>query len=170
MVWEYIRKAVNRLYGHFIKRPMQAFNVERRTEKLLDSQVKRVAPRHPHTQEKFDSIAKANPDIKKELEEKREDLLTRLKTIKITSDEKSEEETDKSKLPKQRSPPEELIYGIKEPENIPVGKLSLRQIIDILSVSHNNPAEFTIENASKHYKVDEEKLKSMLSYFHIFRV
>jgi hypothetical protein len=49
--------AIKRLYGFYLVRPLQRFNVDNKAEKLLDKQIPRSAPRHKGTDIIFKQIS-----------------------------------------------------------------------------------------------------------------
>lgn len=63
-------------------------------------------------------------------------------------------------------------YGYKETDasKIPVGRISLRQAIEFISKSQQNPTEYTPEIIATEYKLDIEIVKNILENFKMFEV
>ena len=53
----------SKLRGSLVTRPMQRFNIEARTEKLLKKEKPTLAPKHQSDQELLDKIREQRPEI-----------------------------------------------------------------------------------------------------------
>ena len=79
-------QAFSKLRGSLITRPMQRFNIEARTEKLLKKEKPIVAPKHLSDQELVEKIREERPEIAEAALKKDDILLERLKDVYTTSD------------------------------------------------------------------------------------
>jgi Uncharacterised protein family (UPF0240) len=75
-------------------------------------------------------------------------------------------------LPKNTQPNEEFELGFKEEkvENIPPGKVSLRQAIDFLSYHKVYPQEWTAEKIALEYKLKLDDVKNILDHFKMLAI
>ena len=57
-IYQLMGSALKRVYGYYIKRPLQRFNVDNRAEKLVEKQktIPKMAPRHENTDQLFKQI------------------------------------------------------------------------------------------------------------------
>ena len=75
----------SKLRGSLITRPMQRFNIEARTEKLLKKEKPIAAPKHLSDQELVEKIREERPEIAEAALKKDDILLERLKDVYTTS-------------------------------------------------------------------------------------
>ena len=73
-------------------------------------------------------------------------------------------------LPKDCHTHEEYMYGIHEPIKIPYGKLSLRQVVELLDKYATDPVTNTPEKLASDYKIDLKLAIDMTTYFRPFKV
>jgi len=76
----------------------------------------------------------------------------------------------KQKLPDDRHTHEEFLYGYQEPIKIPLGKVSLRQLLELLEKHAANPVKNSPEVLSVEYKLDLQTTQNVVEYFRTFRV
>jgi hypothetical protein len=79
-------------------------------------------------------------------------------------------ERKNTKLPQVRKGWDGYEYGYEEPTNIPQGKASMRQILEILNSYQSKPSENSPEKLAKEYNLEVEDVKNMLKYFTPFQV
>uniref|UniRef100_A0A131YHU9 NADH dehydrogenase [ubiquinone] 1 alpha subcomplex assembly factor 4 n=1 Tax=Rhipicephalus appendiculatus TaxID=34631 RepID=A0A131YHU9_RHIAP len=70
----------NRLVA-FVSRPVRDFNIENRVERAIGVEKPKAAPRHP-SDAKYERTKAADTSV---VQEKREDLLERLRSVKVVS-------------------------------------------------------------------------------------
>ncbi len=198
--------AIKRLYGFYVIRPLQRFNVDNKAEKLIEKQIPRTAPRHKGTDIKFKQISEGlylelilwiiqfiqsfvchfvwifitvfaeHPEFRKQLEERREDLLNRLKSVKVVSKEvqMSEEEIrimeemkDKvrNRLPQSREGEILPSHAFNEPKYVPKGRVSLFGALEFLAKHTKTPHDMTPEIIAKQYNLKLEDVNNILMYF-----
>uniref|UniRef100_A0A023FRN7 NADH dehydrogenase [ubiquinone] 1 alpha subcomplex assembly factor 4 n=1 Tax=Amblyomma cajennense TaxID=34607 RepID=A0A023FRN7_AMBCJ len=163
----------NRL-AYFVSKPVRDFNIENRVGKVISAAKPKSAPRHP-------SDAKHETEMRltdaSKLLEKREDLLERLRSVKVVSSDPNaqvQETTPPPKserpLPQSRTTPELRKYGFFEPSVVPRGKLTLRQATQLLADAQNDPAQFTPQALATQYNLSEQDVHSVLKYFGVFNM
>jgi len=75
-----------------------------------------------------------------------------------------------TELPQDRHTHEEHLYGYHEPVKIPIGKLSLRRILELLDKHETDPVKNTPEALALTYKLDLGVVQAMITYFRPFKV
>ena len=78
-------KNLSKLRGQLITRPMQRFNIESRTEKLLNRDKPIPAPKYQTDIELLDKVRRANPEILEETRKRDPELENRLKQVHLHS-------------------------------------------------------------------------------------
>lgn len=159
----------NRLAA-FVGRPVRDFNIENRVERAIGVEKPKAAPRHP-SDAKYERT-KATTDTSA-VKEKREDLLKRLRSVKVVSSSQVQGtvplKLDRP-LPQSRAVPLIQKYGYFEPATIPRGRLTLRQATQMLADVKMDPGTFTAEAVAAQYSLDVRDVREVLHYFSIFRV
>lgn len=61
--------------------------------------------------------------------------------------------------------PEYYEYGHHEPENVPHGKVTLKQVVEFISGHYLDAVKFSIPNIAKNYHLPEETVSK---YLHLF--
>jgi hypothetical protein len=124
-------------------------------------------------------IFEDNPQFRNELNEKREDLLKRLTSVKVVSKDRdiSEEEIQemeeirnrlKNRLPRLREGTEIPIHAYIEPHYVPKGRISLIKALDFIGKHAKNPEEYDAKTIAKQHSLKEEEVKDVLDYFKPF--
>lgn len=62
----------------------------------------------------------------------------------------------KRPLPLDRHQVIDFEYGVKEPDSVPIGKVTLRNALKFITDHQNNRKINSVENISKEYSIDEE--------------
>lgn len=161
----------NRLAA-FVSKPVRDFNIENRVEKVISAQKPRPAPRHPSDAKYEAETALVD---KSKVHEKQEDLVERLRNVKVVSSdpqvqEKAPPPHPERALPQSRTTPHQRKYGFFEPSVVPRGRLTLRQATQMLSDAQTEPAKFTPQALAAQYNLNEKDVHSMLRYFRVFSV
>ncbi|CAG2103070.1 unnamed protein product [Medioppia subpectinata] len=180
-IYRILGSAFKRVYGFYVKRPLQRFNVDNRAEKAIDKQkaIPRMAPRHERTDQLFKQITQNNPQFRQELNEKREDLLKRLQTVKVVSEERvwTEEEVKemeeikervRSRLPHSHEGTDIPMHAYVEPHHVPIGRISLIRALDFIGKHAQSPDHFDAHTIAAQHRLDEEEVKNVLKYFKPF--
>ncbi|KAM7308162.1 NADH dehydrogenase [ubiquinone] 1 alpha subcomplex assembly factor 4 [Ixodes scapularis] len=153
--------------GAFLARPIRNFNIENRVQKVVGAEKPKSAPRHPSDQ-KYEAQVAID---KEKVIEKREDLLERLKSVKVVSAEATPEpEKAERVLPQSRQSWQQYQYGYYEPETVQPGRITLRQATQLVSDGAADPARFTPEALAAQYGLRVEDVRSVLKYFKPFQV
>uniref|UniRef100_A0A1E1X4F4 NADH dehydrogenase [ubiquinone] 1 alpha subcomplex assembly factor 4 n=1 Tax=Amblyomma aureolatum TaxID=187763 RepID=A0A1E1X4F4_9ACAR len=163
----------NRL-AYFASKPVRDFNIENRAQKVISAAKPKPAPRHQSDAKHETEMGLADAS---KVVEKREDLLERLRSIKVvSSDPKAQVQgtappaKSERPLPQSRTTPEEHKYGFFEPSVVPRGKLTLRQATQLLADARNDPAQFTPQALAAQYSLSEQDVHNMLKYFGVFNM
>jgi len=173
----------SKLRGSLITRPMQRFNIEARTEKLLKKEKPIAAPKHLSDQELVEKIREERPEIAEAALKKDDILLERLKDVYTTSNDPEDFDADiNRKRPHNpdrpfpgkgvRSAPgsgfaeaSQLMASTKQ-KNV----LALDEIQEILG---RFPPTITntsniIQDLSEKHSVSAEKLINLHTYYQVF--
>ncbi len=73
-------------------------------------------------------------------------------------------------LPQDRLQHEPLEYGVREPERVQAGKLTLRMFDNLWNEYKTNKTPQHLNDLSKKYNVDIEKLNLLIEYYKPFKV
>ncbi|XP_041462439.1 NADH dehydrogenase [ubiquinone] 1 alpha subcomplex assembly factor 4-like isoform X2 [Lytechinus variegatus] len=167
--------------GGALRRIATNFNVESRAHRLLDQQKPRPAPKHPKTADKIAQYQRENPQILDQQKRKDENLLGMLKDVKVMSQEvagkrlMNEADAAESKkkprpLPQNRKSNPGSPSVFLEPDEIPEGRLSVEQALELLARHKRNKKEYPAERLAQDFKMDLEDTKNILEYFQSFKV
>lgn len=166
--------------GGALRRAATTINVENRAHRLLDQQKVRPAPKHPSTAEKIARFQQENPQILEQQQRKDDRLLGMLKDVKVLSREiegqrlmtkEDAEATRKARpLPQNRRSNPGSPSVFLQPDDIPEGRLSVGQAMELLANHKRNKKEFTAERLAQDYHMDLEDTKKVLDYFQAFKV
>lgn len=74
------------------------------------------------------------------------------------------------KLPRERKGWDGYEYGYEEPDKIPQGKASMRQVLDILNAYETKPSINTPEKLAAEYNLNLQDVQNLLKYFKPFQV
>ena len=118
-----------------------------------------------------------HPEIKKEIDEKSESLLDRLRSVKVRSHDQTQYEyteekleKDKSKLPQERHASELPLHGFADPVTVPKGKLALKDAIQFISQHAQDPQVFNSELIAEAHQLDQKDVENILKYFKLFQL
>jgi NADH dehydrogenase [ubiquinone] 1 alpha subcomplex assembly factor 4 len=171
------------LIGKAALRPVKNIAVEVRAEKVISRDKPIPAPWHPTTEKRLQEIKQglyiSNIILKmtvilmflcnflltefperlsKELNEKDEELLNKLKSVYVTSYDPSPPELKKENplrpLPKVREYQGVSEMGYTEPDMIPKGKISMRQALLMIGKHHQDPESNTTLTLAQEYTLD----------------
>lgn len=138
-------QAFSKLRGSLVTRPIQRFNIENRTEKLLSKDKPKSAPKFAADANILEEIRKTRPDIAEATSKKDVELLARLKDVYVASSDPHDFDPDiNRKLPvnPDRPLPGKFVRGnpsggFAEASRLfgktPPGKLSVSDVEDILA-------------------------------------
>lgn len=87
--------------------------------------------------------------------------------VKIESE---ESRTEARKLPQDRVPPQLFDLGIKDPPKVPIGKVSLREAIDMIKGHALDPETFNAEYLAEFHDMKTEHVFAILDRFKTFEV
>ncbi|OWF40753.1 NADH dehydrogenase [ubiquinone] 1 alpha subcomplex assembly factor 4-like [Mizuhopecten yessoensis] len=145
------------------------FNLESRVNKVLEQEKPQPAPRHETTAKILEQFAVDHPELFDEQKKKDSDLHERLKQIRIDST-GSLPQIKSRPLPERNRPSEPKISGYRgflDPQNVPEGRLSLKNIMKILTKVQETPVldPNAVKNIAKEYKLDVLQVQQLLRHF-----
>lgn len=95
------------------------------------------------------------------------DVISSSHNVKIESEESREEAR---KLPIDRVKPPLYQMGMKDPEKVPVGKVSLREAIDMVRGHALDPETFNVKYLAEFHEMREEDVFNILDRFKTYEV
>jgi len=99
-----------------------------------------------------------------------EEEIHHLSQVYIKSSGNNAEIKAKKRLPDDRHSHEEYVYGFYEPTKVPAGKVTLRQLNDLLEKYARDPVKFSPDLLAKEYKLDIVTTHNLVEYFRTFQV
>ncbi|KAE8740882.1 hypothetical protein FOCC_FOCC013595 [Frankliniella occidentalis] len=160
--------------GRFALKKARRFNIESRTDKFLESNVKVVAPKPLATQKEIEILNAENPDLKSELSKPNPQLINRLKDVYVSSTDPLPLESNIKSNPDRPLPvarkyePED--YGYVEPDSIPPGQLTLRQAVRLLSLYQSDKETNSIEKLALQFNLKAEVVGHIVEHFGLYTV
>ena len=103
----------SKLRGSLVTRPMQRFNIEARTDKILKKE-KNLSPKYPSDKELLESIRQDRPEVVDAATKKDTELLSKLQNIYVASSDPKDFDPDVNrKVPEnpERPLPGKLVRG-----------------------------------------------------------
>lgn len=147
---------LSRIRGALITRPAQRFNIEARTEKLLNQEKTKPAPKYEADKQLLEQIQKERPEITEAATKKDDDLLKRLEQVYVAStDPQIQLEQKMPENPNRPLPGKGVrntvkggfLEAYKMLAKPTPGKLNIGNIEDILSrPNHQNSKDICAEN------------------------
>ncbi|XP_066468930.1 NADH dehydrogenase [ubiquinone] 1 alpha subcomplex assembly factor 4 [Tiliqua scincoides] len=158
------------MMGARVTRVWSNFNLESRAHREISKAKPAAAPRHPGAAVPLQHPAQFQEEIKK----KDEQLLTLLKDVYVDSKEPSVNVQNKGGiLPSQ--PEERRLTKVGHLHNldvqtVPKGRISVVEVLTLLSNHHHSPKTWTAEKLAKEYCLDLKDVTALLAYFIPFAV
>ncbi|KAK3924175.1 Protein NDUFAF4-like protein [Frankliniella fusca] len=160
--------------GKAVIKKARRFNVENRTDKFLERNVKVVAPKPLATQKEIEKLHEENPGLMSELSKRNPELIDRLRNVYVTSFDKTSVESNPQNNPNRPLPvsrkyePED--FGYVEPDSIPPGFVSLRQALRLISQYQADKNNETPEKLASQYNLKTEDVGNIIENFKLFTV
>ncbi|EEZ98853.1 protein NDUFAF4 homolog [Tribolium castaneum] len=155
-------------------RPFRTFNIESRAHKIISKDKPTPAPKHKSDQLDYERLMREYPEEFREGQKKHQQLDNYLKDVYVTSHDPNPVQEQKINpnrpLPLNRQQVEDFEYGVKEPEKIPEGRASLKQVLKFVTDHQHDRRLHSVEAISKEYKLPEEITKNVLKYYKVFEV
>ncbi|XP_035731674.1 protein NDUFAF4 homolog [Vespa mandarinia] len=156
-----------------IKQSMHRFNIENRANNVISSSKIIPAPKYAATIKQLKVAQELNPHFLKKHYEKDFKFDEQLKNVYVTSTETKMNTLDQPNpdrpLPTSRTS-EDFEFGFYMPDSVPVGKLTLKDIFQII-IEHK---EDSVKNSSNilatKYKLDEETIEKLLDYYKLYQL
>ncbi|KAL5009925.1 hypothetical protein ScPMuIL_012230 [Solemya velum] len=124
-----------------------------------------IHPRPKH----FEEFSAEHPEYLEAQKVKNEHLLQNLKHMHVEShdpvQEKQMTESAKRPLPENRDRVTESEFGFQEPSFVPVGKASIKQVMDFIAQHQGQPEAYTAQDIASEYKLELVQVQQVLRYF-----
>ncbi|CAL1270411.1 unnamed protein product [Larinioides sclopetarius] len=104
------------------------------------------------------------------MEKKPDELLDRLKIVKVTSEGSTENPVSKRPLPQDRLPVGIPTFGFEEPKHIPQGKCSLKQALDFITKHQDDPKTHSIKSIAETHSMKESDIENIVKHFLVFEL
>lgn len=96
-----------------------------------------------------------------------------LKQVKVVSSgtnlEFNQSNNNKNKLPQYNQTIDSYLYGYKEPDKIPQGKISLKLFNEMVKENNDKPEINNINLLSNKYKLEKDLIETLLTYYKPFQ-
>jgi NADH dehydrogenase [ubiquinone] 1 alpha subcomplex assembly factor 4 len=125
-----------------------------------------IVSEHPELMQEVNKTPPEQLENLKQLRLKVE-VIPYAENVKIESDESREEAR---RLPSDRIAPRLFEMGIKDPDKVPVGKISLREAIDMVRGHRLDPETFNVKYLAEFHDMKEEDVFNILDFFKTFEV
>ncbi len=170
---------MSKVRGHFFTRTVQRFNIESRTDKLLAREKPITAPQFKSDRELLAEIRKTRPDIVDAATKKDADLLNKLKTVYVSSEDPAAfdpEINSKLKENPERPLPSRGVRGFERPGFSATartmgpgkpGRLSIDDILDLLAKGAEHGK--SVEALAKEYNLPANVVGSLGDHYEIFK-
>lgn len=165
----FIQKSIQ----HQVKKSLYDFNAENRAHRVISQEKPKKAPLHKSSQLELEQITKLTPNFYEKHIVKDRDLDKRLKQVYVSSKDILPEknifkENPSRPLPQDRKMFDAPDYGYIQPENVPPGKINLKNALQLISDYQvdkikNNPQKLALD-----YKLEVEMINTVLKYYKTF--
>ncbi|XP_071956625.1 NADH dehydrogenase [ubiquinone] 1 alpha subcomplex assembly factor 4-like [Antedon mediterranea] len=163
--------------GNILRRGVKNFNVENRAHRLLDRQPKPAPKYATPTTSKYKNVspivATDSDDIKR-FQKKDNNLLTMLQSVNVDSSGNDPKFNNRPKdsrvLPADRLRQPESTELWNNDDQVPDGRLSVSQALQLLAKYQRNRNEWPVERLAEEYKLNPLDVANILEYFQSFKV
>ncbi|XP_014283979.1 protein NDUFAF4 homolog [Halyomorpha halys] len=151
------------------------FNAENRAQRVISEEKPVVAPRHPSSLKGIEQILSDESYDKEKAMNKDVVLNEYLKKVFVVShdpvvDQRFKKPSEQVRLPTERSTPDSTELGYIEPINVPKGKVTLKQLMELLAQHREHPEVYNVERISDQYRISTENAKNILEYLGVFNI
>lgn len=157
-----------------VKHPFRNFNLESRAHKVIGATKPKPAPRHLKDELDLKRIKRDYPEMVEEGLKKNLQLDKHLKDVYVVSHDSPLEIKPKVNptrpLPQDRTQPDPLLFGHKEPDIIPPGKTTLRNALQFISQHQNDSTTYSAERIAEEHKLSVDLVKNILIYYRVFQI
>eukprot|EP00088_Acartia_fossae_P009529 TRINITY_DN14632_c0_g1_i4.p1 TRINITY_DN14632_c0_g1~~TRINITY_DN14632_c0_g1_i4.p1 ORF type:complete len:250 (+),score=54.99 TRINITY_DN14632_c0_g1_i4:106-855(+) len=180
---------VSRVYGFFVKRPIQRYNVEERAHKVISkiedpSGPAMRAPMFQSDKEILERVRQENPNFGQEMSSKDSALHTRLRDVYVEShdppdlvdyqENKQRHQNPEKPLPVNRTSSfAELHPGVGRATKVTTtkrGKITLESALDMLTEHGKNPDVNDAERLANTYRLNPDTLSHVLKHYQLFKI
>ncbi|XP_046821456.1 protein NDUFAF4 homolog [Vespa crabro] len=156
-----------------IKQSMHRFNIENRANAVISSSKIIPAPKPAAAIKQLKVAQELNPNFLKEHYEKDFKLDEHLKNVYVTSTGTKMDTLDQPNpdrpLPTSRTS-EDFEFGFYMPNSVPVGKLTLKEIFQIIIEHKEDSVKNSSDILATKYKLDKETIEKLLEYYKLYQL
>ena len=138
------------------------------------------APKHVPTEKYLLELIEKHPEIMEQVKRTPQEIIEGAKQIKVNTmtvaaDFNVKQETDATRdaaslLPHKRRKVLLAEMGVKDPDQVPVGKVSLREAIHMISAHRDDPEKYSVETIAGIHDMKSEDVFSIVDHFKLFQV
>ncbi|KAL2721603.1 protein NDUFAF4 [Vespula maculifrons] len=156
-----------------LRRTVHRFNIDNRANAVLSRSKPIPAPKTAAAIKQLKLAQEINPDFLKDHYKKNLKLDEHLKNVYVTSTETkmdtlSQPNPDRP-LPKSRTY-EEFEFGFYMPDSVPVGKLTLKEIFQVIIKHKEDSVKNSSDILAAKYKLDKETIEKLLEYYKLYQL
>ncbi|XP_043666380.1 protein NDUFAF4 homolog isoform X2 [Vespula pensylvanica] len=156
-----------------LKRTVHRFNIDNRASAVLSRSKPIPAPKTAAAIKQLKLAQEINPDFLKNHYEKNLKLDEHLKSVYVTSTETKMDTLNQSNpdrpLPKSRTY-EDFEFGFYMPDSVPVGKLTLKEIFQVIIKHKEDSVKNSSDILAAKYKLDKETIEKLLEYYKLYQL
>lgn len=176
---ENMGKTLSKARGHLITRPMQRFNIETRTEKLLEKDKPMPAPKfHADIEARQQNLAQNWQKMEKDIRAKDEPLTKRLEDVYVTSEDPEGFDPEINRRrpvnPNRPLPADSYAYqlqkgfGTPEGYQAPSGRITLEATQNMLLDHAKDPQGFNAGALATKYDIKVADAEAIIQSFRVF--
>nr|XP_022921279.1 protein NDUFAF4 homolog [Onthophagus taurus] len=159
-----------------ITKPIREFNIESRAHKVISQPKPTPAPKYKSDELSYQQMLKNQPEEFKKALEKDDGLDKRLKDVFIRSHDpmvkhESQGTTNPDRpLPTSRTYVDSGDYGFYEPKKVPLGRVTLRNVVKFISDHQSDKKTFSASKIAEQYLLPEDTTNHILKYYKMYEV
>ncbi|KAF7402672.1 hypothetical protein HZH66_004939 [Vespula vulgaris] len=156
-----------------LRRTVHRFNIDNRANAVLSRSKPIPAPKTAAAIKQLKLAQEINPDFLKDHYKKNLKLDEYLKNVYVTSTETkmdtlSQPNPDRP-LPKSRTY-QDFEFGFYMPDSVPVGKLTLKEIFQVIIKHKEDSVKNSSDILAAKYKLDKETIEKLLEYYKLYQL
>ncbi|KAK2714921.1 NADH dehydrogenase [ubiquinone] 1 alpha subcomplex assembly factor 4-like [Artemia franciscana] len=152
----------------------KTLSTEYRIAKAVSQDKPTIAPKHPSSVEALEKLKAESEDAFKEDTKKDAKVSEMAKNILISTEEMktspSSHKQDHDTRPRDTKRYDEPEFGYTIPEKVSPGKLSIKQLLVLLSERSSDPKQWTEENLSNKYNIHPNDIRNLVQHFATMQV
>ncbi|KAI4494331.1 hypothetical protein M0802_009014 [Mischocyttarus mexicanus] len=156
-----------------LKRPLNKFNIENRANAVLSRSKPIPAPKPAASIKQLQLAQELNPGFLKDHYAKNLKLDENLKNVYVTS---TGSETNTLNQPNPDRPlplsrvTEDLEFGFHLPDSVPIGKITLKDLFQLIISYKDDSVKNNFDSLAKQYKLDKETVEKLIEYYKLYQL